>query len=517
MAHNGAPSAVEKPGTSGGTHIALSVGMPISNYFGRLTLLLTLALGLACGSDDSAANFGSGPSGAAGFGATQGGVQDMSFARDVVDNGRVPPPEAFAAEAMFSEHDLPLEGEPCDTLLCLRAAGAVAPDVHAERSAWVQVGMSSTIDPDAFERSSLSVVAVVDVSGSMGWGYGGDYTPGALSKALLTEVSQRLGEADRFAIVTYGSESKVLLSPVRGLEQDRIANAIGSLDEDGSTNMEAGLRLGYQIAADEVGKTEQVRVMLFTDVQPNVGATTASEFERLTQEAADGGVGLTVFALGLGLNPDVLRGMSQIRNANAFSLTKQEHVPELMEDSWPWMVSPIAYDLELQAVASEGFVVAEGYGFPESTTRETSLSVSTVFLSKRRGALLVRYAADGDAPITELSTELSLQYRTTDGELISESFTKTFAALSDDAPFEQDGVRKTVLLARLVTGMKEAAELYATNRESAVATLQAVHTQFEESLDSIEDPSLEAERAFSSKLLDLMRAGATQESFYGGF
>jgi Ca-activated chloride channel family protein len=281
--------------------------------------------------------------------------------------------------------------------------------------------------------------------------------------------------------------------------------------------MEAGLRLGYQVAADEVGKAEQVRVMLFTDVQPNVGATSASEFERLTEEAADGGVGLTVFALGLGLNPDVLRGMSQIRNANAFSLTKQEHVPELMEDSWPWMVSPIAYDLELRAVASEGFVVADGYGFPESTTRETGLSVSTVFLSKRRGALLLRFAAEGEAPLDALSTELSLQYHTTDGERITESFTKSFAALSEEAPFEQDGVRKTVLLARLVSAMKESAEVYATNQDSAVATMQAAHTQFEESLGSSESPEMDAERAFSAELLRLMREGAQQESFYGGF
>jgi Ca-activated chloride channel family protein len=498
-------------------HLAQPLGMHASRHFTPLTALLTLALTVGCGLSDSSADFGSGPTAPADFGATQGGVQDMSFARDVVDNGRVPPPEAFVVEAMFSEHDLPIDGEACDTLLCLRAASGLAPDAHGEHSAWVQVGMSSTIDPDAFERPSLSVVAVVDVSGSMGWGYGGDYTPGALSKALLTELSQRLGEVDRFAIVTYGSESKVLLNPLSASDQDRILNAIGSLQEAGSTNMEAGLRLGYQVAADEVGKAEQVRVMLFTDVQPNVGATSASEFERLTEEAADGGVGLTVFALGLGLNPDVLRGMSQIRNANAFSLTKQEHVPELMEDSWPWMVSPIAYDLELRAVASEGFVVADGYGFPESTTRETGLSVSTVFLSKRRGALLLRFAAEGEAPLDALSTELSLQYHTTDGERITESFTKSFAALSEEAPFEQDGVRKTVLLARLVSAMKDSAELYATNQESAVATMHAAHAQFEESLGDSESPEIEAERAFSAELLRLMQEGAQQESFYGGF
>jgi Ca-activated chloride channel family protein len=467
---------------------------------------------------DNSAAFGPGPTGAAGdFGATQGGIQDMSFARETVEAGRVPPPEAFTAEAMFSEHDLPIEGEACTRLLCLRAASGRAADRTGEPSAWVQVGMSSTVAPETYERPSLSIIAVVDVSGSMGWQYGGDHTPGALSKGLLTEIAAQLGEADRFSIVTYGSTSRVLLDPIAGSENDRILDAVESLSEGGSTNMEAGLRLGYEVASGEAGRAEQVRVMLFTDVQPNVGLTTASEFERLTQEASDEGVGLTVFALGLGLNPDVLRGMSQIRDANAFSLTEPEHVPELMEDSWPWMVSPIAYDLELMAVASPGFVVADGYGFPESTTAEASLSVSTVFLSRRRGALLLRFASEGDAPLERLSVELSLEYRTLDGELVTESFRKELSSLVEDETFEQSGVGKTVLLARLVAGMKEAAELYASDRDSAIAVLEGTHAQFEVALEAVDDAALEAERAFSARLLALMREGASQESLYGGF
>ncbi|MGB5694292.1 MAG: VWA domain-containing protein [Polyangiales bacterium] len=441
----------------------------------------------------------------------------MSFARDTVIAGRVPPPEAFVVEAMFSEHDLPIDGEPCTTLLCLRAAIGLAPDEAGEPSAWVQVGMSSTVDPDTFERPSLSVIAVVDVSGSMGWGYGDRGNPASLSKALLEQIAQRLGETDRFAIVTYGSSSQILLDPGVASDQERIRNAIESLSENGSTNMEAGLRLGYQVAANEAGRAEQVRLMLFTDVQPNVGSTTASEFERLTQEGADGGVGLTVFALGLGLNPDVLRGMSQIRNANAFSLTRPDDVEGLMEDSWPWMVSPLAYDLVLQATSSLGFAVADGYGFPESTLGEASLSVSTVFLSRRRGALLLRFAADDGEPLETLSTELSLEYRTTGGELVSETFVKEFSQLTDDERFEQQGVHKTVALARLVTAMKQAAEIYGEDADGAVATLQFAHAQFEEVLDALDDPALDAERAFSAKLIALMREGAPQDSFYGGF
>jgi Ca-activated chloride channel family protein len=277
------------------------------------------------------------------------------------------------------------------------------------------------------------------------------------------------------------------------------------------------MTVGYEVAGGEAGRAEQVRIMLFTDVQPNVGLTEASEFERLARSGADSGAGLTVFALGLGLNPDVLRGMSQIRNANAFSLT--EDVASLMEDSWPWMASPIAHELVLRVTASEGFTVTEGYGFPESTVDEASMSVSSVFLSRRRGALLLRIQAEaeGEPSFDALTVDLSLEYETLDGEFRSEAFTKGFSALNDQAPFEQASVHKTVALARLVSAMKEAAEIYGTDQDGAVGVQQRAHTQFEEALTELEDPALEPERELSAALLELMRSGASQDSFYGGF
>jgi hypothetical protein len=112
--------------------------------------------------------------------------------------------------------------------------------------------------------------------------------------------------------------------------------------------------------------------------------------------------------------------------------------------------------------------------------------------------------------------ELSLAYQIIDGEPVTETFTKDFSTLTEE-DFERDGIRKTVVLARLVAAMKEAAELYGTDADSAISVLQNAHAQFEESLDAMEDATLEPERTFSAALLQLMREGATQEPFYGGF
>ena len=79
-------------------------------------LAILLCAATACGGGD----FGGGSPGE--FGATPGGVKDMGLARELVANGKVPPPEAFVVEGMFAEHDLGLVGQSCASELCLRTA-----------------------------------------------------------------------------------------------------------------------------------------------------------------------------------------------------------------------------------------------------------------------------------------------------------------------------------------------------------------------------------------------------------
>ncbi len=94
--------------------------------------------------------------------------------------------------------------------------------------------------------------------------------------------------------------------------------------------------------------------MLFTDVQPNVGAAGGGEFERLVAKGADDGIGVSVFGLGLGLGAEVMNRMSHLRGANAFSLMNADDVGLFMQDNWPWMATPIAHDLSLVATPSPG-------------------------------------------------------------------------------------------------------------------------------------------------------------------
>lgn len=487
-----------------------------------LGLLATTALaGAGCG---GMADVGAG--GGSDFGATPGGVQDMSFARELVANGQVPPPEAFLVEGMFSEHDLGLAGAPCPTLLCLRSAVAVAPTLDGEPSGWLQIGMSSTIDPEAFARPSLTLVAAVDVSGSMGWDYSNDEneypTPGALSRRLLHALSEHLGPQDRIAIVTYGSTVATPLALTAGDRQGLIERAIDDLDTNGSTNMEAGLQRAYEVARDAIadGETEETRIVLFTDVQPNVGATSATEFEQMVTGGAEDGIGITVLGLGLGLGQEIMNAMSHLRGGNAFSLTRGEHVDRFVEENWPWFASPIAYDLSMKVAATEGFAIRDRYGFPEGAEEELGLEVSTVFLSRRKGALLLRIAPDqsnGATALDAFAVQATLRYLTPEGEEVALQLDPGYEGQALDARghyYEQPGTARTLALALLVTGMREAAVLYAGSRPDAVELMKVTRDRFAADAEVLNDASLTPELELATTLLELMQSGAFQGGLY---
>ena len=481
-------------------------------------LILVMLLG-GCPSPATPGNFAN----AGDFGATQGGVQDMGAARELIASGRVPPPEAFVVEGMFSEHDLGLEGEACDRVLCLRSAIGIAPSIDGESSGWLQVGLSSTIDPDTFERPSLSLIATVDVSGSMGWEYttpNTEYpTPGEVSRNLLSAIAAELGPQDQIAIVTYGTESQTVLPLTNGEDQVTIQAAIDALSTGGVTAMEAGLQDAYALAEEAGGVTEQVRVMLFTDLQPNVGATEPSEFEEIVANGANGGVGLTVMGVGVGLGQELLNAISHLRGGNAFSLFDNEDVTDLLTDDWPFLVSPIAYNLTMEVTLSAGFEVADAYGFPSGDDEvATGYDVATVFLSRRKGALLLRLAAAEAEEFTGMSVSGDLSYDTPDGQAVTESIESTYAGEPLDERgqfFEQDSVGATVALAVLVSAMNQAATEYAEDQELAIGTMQVALARFSGDVESLNNDALTAEVELAGDLLELMKQGAEQGDLYG--
>jgi Ca-activated chloride channel family protein len=104
----------------------------------------------------------------------------------------------------------------------------------------------------------------------------------------------------------------MVLPPTSGEDRATILDAIYSLVPEDSTNVEAGLKLGYQVANQAFLPNGINRIILCSDGVANVGATGPDEILAEIRGYADAGITLTAIGFGMGNFNDVL--MEQLAN-----------------------------------------------------------------------------------------------------------------------------------------------------------------------------------------------------------
>ncbi|MCU0293630.1 MAG: VWA domain-containing protein [Thermoanaerobaculaceae bacterium] len=470
----------------------------------QLVLVLGLAavvvLGQACGG---------GSAGSADMGATPGGAQDNGLARDQIDEGLVPHGEDITVEGMLNDHDLPLEAPPCERDFCIRAAYAVAPALDTGRAAvFVQMGFSSGIDETSFRRAPLNLAVVVDRSGSM------DGEKLNAVKLALSRLVDKLDPRDRLAIVLFDDRVDLLLESTLVENPEAIKARISDIYARGSTDMASGLRSGYaQVALNGGVEGVMDRVMVFSDAMVNTGDTGTETFIGLANDNAQRGVGLTVFGVGIDLNQELVLAISKLRGGNYFYLKDAAKIASVFDVDFDFLVTPLAYDLKFRLEPKAGFRIGQVYGYSAWQTGSSSveINVATVFLSRNHGAIVARLEVEGSTwPLGKPPlAELSLQYESRAGELVSDAITAAYGAdeaLRDTTVFySQRAVRKTVALVNTAVGEKRSCELFwQGSRAEARDLLQETVDLLVAEAAEIEDAELTGEAADAQKLLDNM-------------
>lgn len=330
------------------------------------------------------------------FSAKAGGVQDIaSFRSSVMHEGILPQANLLFSEGLFSEYDLPARRVgPCDRLLCPLVEAAPAELMSRPEVAVVaQIGFDSSLNPATWERPPLSLVVVVDVSGSMG----GD--PIRLARESLAAIASQLRPQDQIAILQADRSVRVVLPLVGGGEQDTIRAAASSTTQGGSNLLEA-LDEAFKLAEREmVPDGGLVRVIALTDYLPNAGATYSEAFVAAAEKGARKGIGLTGVALGQGADLGLAESISRVRGGNLVTVPNAERAREAFGPDFDSLVTPLANDFSLEILPASGWRLVGVYGIPGAALRwdesgSARLSVATLFLSTKAGAIYLAFAPE---------------------------------------------------------------------------------------------------------------------------
>jgi Ca-activated chloride channel family protein len=425
------------------------------------------------------------------MGATPGGAQDISYARDRIKAGEVPHPSTFTPEGLFSEHDLPLAtGRKCGQTLCLDAAATTAELQTLPEARWLaQLGFASNIEAKTWHREPVNLIAVVDKSGSMSG------QPIDTVKASLHQVINQLTLGDQLSIVLYGDRSHVHLSatPIRGSgagDRKALHDAVDRITIAGSTDMEAGLAVGYKLAQETAAQFRgRTRLMLFTDERPNVGATDAASFLGMARAASRQGVGLTTIGVGVQFGAELATAISSVRGGNLFYFANISEMTDKFTKDLDTMLTELAFDLKLKVWPTKGVKLVGLFGLPGELLKRTpdgglEMTVETIFLSKERGGIYFALAPEGGGALPpDLASGVlmtaSIAYADKDQKRFQDSIPFT---LWQKGPLPL-GLARGKLLVDEVTTLKRAAELHLTknDQEGAYRLVHALHTRLQRS------------------------------------
>ena len=221
-----------------------------------------------------------------------------TVARRFVQDGHLPDPDSVRVEEFVNFFDQGYEPPAADAF-AIHVEGSPSPfggDKHWLMRVGLQ-GKSVTSE----ERKDASLVFAIDVSGSMGR----EDRLGLVQKSLRLLVDQ-LRPTDQVGIVVYGSEGRVLLRPTSGQNREAIMEAVNRLAPSGSTFVEEGLRLAYEMAVPRVQPGRITRVLLLSDGVGNVGHTGSDSILEQIRGHVEEGVTLTTVGFGMGNYNDIL-------------------------------------------------------------------------------------------------------------------------------------------------------------------------------------------------------------------
>ena len=222
-------------------------------------------------------------------------VDTASYAntrRFITQQNRLPPKDAVRLEEFINYFTYDYEDPGGDDPFSINTEISQCP--WNEKHRLVHIGLQGKkMKLDNLPNSNI--VFLLDVSGSMN---NANKLP--LLKAAFKLYVNNMRKRDRVAIVVYAGAAGLVLPSTSGDKKDDILAALDQLSAGGSTAGGAGIKLAYQTAKDNFIKGGNNRIILATDGDFNIGASSDAEMVRLIEEKRKEGVFLTVLGFGMG-------------------------------------------------------------------------------------------------------------------------------------------------------------------------------------------------------------------------
>jgi Ca-activated chloride channel family protein len=334
------------------------------------------------------------------------------------------------------------------------AAASLAPDVTlrvtpdreyvykaGSREVIVQVEIEGRKADDA-RRVPMNLAIVLDRSGSM---EGAKIEKARQAAAMAVD---KLNDDDIFSLVTYDSETNLLIEPQRIGNRDNredLKARIHRIQPGGSTALHSGVVLGARQVRQKFEKERVNRVILLSDGIANVGPSRPSDLASLGRELRSDGISVSTVGLGDDYNEDLMTALAEASNANYYYVKDAEKLPSVFAQELGASRSLLARSIVIRINAPEGVRLKEIIGRPEIEVRDRLVEIKMPeFFGSEKRRFLVRCEADGKSADAIEAAQVELNYATAEGAPAPAQRSAAKVAFTDDQKKADDSIKADV-------------------------------------------------------------------------
>lgn len=207
----------------------------------------------------------------------------------------------------------------------------------------MMIGIQGKRLPEA-ETPPSNIVFLIDSSGSMA-----SYDKLPLVQTAFSMLAEKLTEKDRISIVTYAGHADTIIKGASGRDKDDILEALYSITASGGTNGEGGIEQAYKLAENYFIEGGNNRVILATDGDLNIGASSEDELVKLIKSKRDKGIYLSVLGFGTGnYKDDKLEAVADNGNGNYSYIDSVDEAHRVLVQEMEGTLYTIAKDVKIQ-------------------------------------------------------------------------------------------------------------------------------------------------------------------------
>ena len=323
-------------------------------------------------------------------------------AQTLLRGGHLPPPAAIRVEEWVNA--LPTDLPEPDAEVGVSAQSALAPSL-ADGTQLVRVGVN-TRSASAEDRRPVNVTLVVDRSGSM------DIRNRlGLVQSSLALLAENLRDDDTVSVVSFEDRAMPILPPTPVSDTDAILAAIDRLTPGGSTNLAAGLRLGYAQAQEAYREDATNLVVLASDGVANVGTTGPASIVAEIAEQGAQGIHLVTVGYGMGnYNDHLMEQLADLGDGFYAYVDDFGEAEELFRDRLATALVPVAAEARAQVafdpetVASYRLIGYENREIADEDFADPAVDAGELGAGHHATALYEVRRVPGVEPGTEIGT-----------------------------------------------------------------------------------------------------------------